>query len=59
MGDKFKEFLKENGQSLKWFYNKFIKKETGLTYSGFTAQLNDYAPITETVRKQLLNYMSK
>ena len=45
-----KEKLKSNGQSLKWFYDSYIKDSTGLTYSYFMSQLNGFAPLSDKVK---------
>jgi hypothetical protein len=59
MVEKFKRKLKENGQNLRWFYSKYVapEEDIDLTYSGFTAQLNGYAPVTELVKVQLSKYL--
>ncbi len=57
MVKKFKDKLKENGQSLKWFYDNFIKKSIGKTYANFTHQLNGYSPISDEVKKEINKYM--
>ena len=61
MVEKFKKKLKENGHSLKWFYDNNIimigKKPIYITYSGFTAQLNGYAPISSEIRFKISEYM--
>ncbi len=49
--------LKDDGRSMKWFYLKYIKKQTGLTYSGFASQLNGYAPLSEISQKNIKKYM--
>lgn len=61
MVNKFKEKLKENGQTIKWFFDKNVKpdKDIDLTYSGFAAQLNDYAPVSENVKKHINKYMGQ
>jgi len=59
MIEGFKEKLKENGQSLKWFYDKAIKDKCGIGYSGLTAQLNGYAPISDEVKKEIKSYMGE
>lgn len=56
MVDKFKELLKKNGQSLRWFFDTNIKEKTGLTYSGFTSQLNGYSPVSDDVKEELVKY---
>ena len=61
MVEKFKSKLRSNGQNLKWFFDTFIKNrhDISLTYSGFTAQLNGYAPISENVEKEIMIYMER
>ncbi len=56
----FKLKLKKNGQTLKWFYGKYAleKKTGGLTYPGFTGQLNGYSPINDIVKINIKVYMS-
>lgn len=57
---KFKDKLKKDGRSLKWFYDNHIKgSNVDLTYSGFTSQLNDYAPVSEEVEIKLSQYLKK
>lgn len=46
-----------DGRSMKWFYDRQIKEYTGLSYSGFMAQLNGYTPVTRDVRLLIQNYM--
>jgi hypothetical protein len=59
MTEKFKEALKSNGQSIKWFYDKYeIRQLTGLTYPGFAGQLNGYSPISKPVADQINKYLS-
>lgn len=59
MAENFKNTLKENGQNLKWFFDRYINpdKDIDLSYSGFTAQLNGYAPISENVKKHINTYL--
>ena len=60
MIDKLKKQLKENGQTLKWFYDRYIKEKTGLTYPGFMGQLNGYTRvISEPVRTEINNYLTE
>lgn len=54
---KFKNKLFNDGRTLRWFYLSFIKCRTKLGYSGFTSQLNGYAPISNKVRDIILKYM--
>lgn len=59
LADKFKNRLtKIDGRSLKWFYQNNIVWACELTYSGFAQQLNGFARISETVRKEIKKYMS-
>lgn len=57
LANKFKEKLKKEGRNIKWFYDKKIKGQIDLTYSGFTAQLNGYAPISEEIEIKLHHYI--
>ena len=59
MVENFKKKLKENGQNLKWFFDKNIKPDSDidLTYSGFTAQLNGYAPVSQEIASKINDYM--
>lgn len=59
MEKEFKEFLKKNGQSLKWFYDEKIKDEIDIGYSGFAGQLNGYAPIGKDTEKIILKFMEE
>ncbi len=54
---KFKKKIKDDGRNIKWFYDKNIKEIIDLTYSGFTAQLNGYAPVSEEVEIKLASYL--
>ena len=58
MAEKLKDYLKANGQSLKWFYDGNIKKATGLTYSGFMSQINGYAPVSGKVKEIIENFIN-
>ena len=58
MIERFKKRLKENGQSLKWFYDEKIKDPTGLSYGGFCHQLNGYSTLSETVSNKLNEYLT-
>ncbi len=42
----------------KSFFDEHIKKQTGLSYSGFMSQLNGYAPVSEIVRGAIEKYLS-
>ena len=58
MTTDFKQFIKSEGRTLKWFYNVFeVHQKTGLTYSGFTAQLNGYAPLSDVLRNLIFKYI--
>jgi hypothetical protein len=61
MEKKFKEKLKENGQSLKWFYNTFIKDKTdiNITYAGFAGQLNGYSPLSDSAKEEIKKYTGR
>lgn len=57
MVEDFRKELKDNGQSLKWFYDSHIKDLNILTYGGFCHQLNGYAPIIHEVEKKIQQYL--
>lgn len=58
MVKEFKARLKENGQTLRWFYRRFdVMKKVGVGYSGFCHQLNDYAPLSSEAKKVIQEYM--
>ena len=58
MIEKFKGKLKQNGQTLKWFYDHFkIKDRVGITYAGFCHQLNGYAPVSSETQKAVREYL--
>jgi hypothetical protein len=59
MSQDFKELLKLNGQTHKWFYDVYISPYTSLTYSGFMSQINGYSPISSFVKKQIYIYKEK
>lgn len=56
---KFKEKLKQNGQSIKWFYDNKVKLVSNLTYGGFTLQLNGYATLNSDIEKQIDLYIGE
>jgi hypothetical protein len=54
----FKEKLKKNGQTLKWFYDYFkVKDKVNIGYPGFCHQLNGYAPLSSDTKKVINEYM--
>ena len=63
MIERFKKRLNDNGQSLKWFYDKHIRGNENIDfkigYSGFTAQLNGYAPINDAIKFEIDKYLGK
>jgi len=63
MIEKFKQKLKGNGQTLKWFYDNrikgIIKPGHPITYSGFTARLNGYAPVGDDLMIDIKKYMDE
>jgi hypothetical protein len=57
--ERFKDKLKENGQTLKWFYLNRIKGNIKITYAGFAGQLNDYSPLSDEAKKELRIYLGE
>lgn len=58
LGERLKEFAKEDGRSMVWFHRKYIKDEIKISYPGFMSQVNGYASISESVKNQILNYIN-
>jgi len=61
MIENFRQRLRDRGQSLKWFYQNYIKKDNciDLSYPGFAGQLNGYSPVSVDVKKQIKIYMDE
>lgn len=57
MIEQFRKALKDNGQSVKWFYDSRIRGKLGIGYSGFNAQLNGYAPLSNPIQQMILEYL--
>ena len=55
MIEKFRARMKENGQSLKWFWNKYLINE--LTYPYFIVQVNGNASMQSCVEVAIWDYM--
>ena len=55
---KFKARMKENGQSFKWFWSKYIFAY-GISYVQFIQQLNDFSPLKDEVKEEITAYMEK
>jgi len=53
--EKFKKKLRDNGQSLKWFWSKHLKKT--VSYQYFIMQVNDNAEMREDVELAITNFM--
>lgn len=56
MIEKLRNTLKDEGRSVKWFYLKYIKQQTGLSYTGLANQLNGYANLSLSVQDGILKY---
>lgn len=54
---KFRAKLKENGQSLKWFFDKYLADKCSYVY--LSRQLNGYDPVQPIVRESIYDYMRK
>jgi len=59
ISEGFKQFLKEDGRSIKWFYDSKIKDKVDIGYSGFAAQLNGYASLSDDVKVIIVEFMSE
>lgn len=54
----FRDQLKKtNGQTYRWFFDKYIVSNSTLTYSGFMSQINGYSPVSEIVGNQIAIYL--
>lgn len=59
MKEQLKTRLAYNGQSMKWFFDRYIKDSTGLTYPGFMCQVNGYTrDLSATVKPIVEKYLS-
>jgi len=55
VNSKFKKKLKDNGQSLKWFWSVYLKKT--VSYQYFIMQINENAEMREDVELAITNFM--
>jgi len=53
--EKFKKKLRDNGQSLKWFWLTHLKKR--ISYQYFIMQVNDNAEMREDVENAIFDFM--
>jgi len=53
--NKFKKQLRDNGQSLKWFWSTYLKRN--ISYQYFIIQMNDGAEIREDVELAITSFM--
>ena len=59
MVKNFKEKLKQDGRSLKWFHDTYIKNEIGITYNAFALQLNGYVVVKNKVKIIISEYLEQ
>ena len=52
----FKAALKENGQTLKFFYDKYLP-DIKVQYSAVSKQLSDYTALSDEVRQAAEKYL--
>lgn len=57
MKEKFKDLLKSEGRSLKWFYDVYVMNRLCITYVYMTAQLNGFNTLTEELENLISEYM--
>jgi len=58
MIEKFKKTLNENGQSIRWFYDRYdVHNKCGVTYGGFCHQLNGYSPLSSEGKTAIKEYL--
>ena len=55
MKDKIKDVLKENGQSLAWFWRENLKSM--ISYKYFIMQINGHATLREDVKDIITDFM--
>lgn len=55
MNNKFKDKLKREGRSLKWFWTNKLKGK--ISYSYFNMQVNENADIQPVVEKAITKFM--
>ena len=55
MKEKFKKKLRDNGQSLKWFWSTYLKEKVSYPY--FIMQTNNGAEMQEVVELAITNFM--
>jgi len=51
---QFKDKLKAEGRSIKWFHRKYIK---GMTYNALALQINGYVVVSTHVKQMIRKYM--
>lgn len=59
MKERFKEVLKNDGRSLKWFYDNFVRDSLSITYVYMTAQLNGFNSLTQDLKEKIDEYLKK
>ena len=57
MKDKFKKKLRDNGQSLKWFWAEYLKQK--ISYQYFIIQVSDVGEIREDVENAIFDFMTE
>jgi len=57
MKEKFKNLLKSEGRSLKWFYDVYVMDRLSITYVYMTAQLNGFNTLTSDLEKVIAEYI--
>jgi hypothetical protein len=50
---KFRAKLKKEGRSIKWFVNSYLK----VSYSAFSAQLNELNPLKDSSRNAINRFL--
>ena len=60
MIEKFRNKLKDNGQSLTWFHRTFIRKLPGkqITYSYFVMMINDIDRMNNVVKSAIEKFVN-
>jgi hypothetical protein len=56
---KFKEKLKDDGRSLRWFHDRYLSEKSHCTYNAMSLQLNGYANVRSDVKEAVEQYLKE
>ena len=55
---KFKDKLKQEGRTFKWFHKEYIENKSGLTYNAAALQINGYVMVCESLSRTIQEYLN-